>query len=544
VAVIAVLPFVPALSAEFVHWDDDVNFVNNPHFRGLGARQIGWMLSTTLLGHWIPLTWLTLGANYVVGGMDPRGYHLVNVLLHAMNAGLLWLIARRLIVAAADPAVPAGAAATGATVAALVFAVHPLRAESVAWVSQRRDVLSAALYLLAVLAYLGGTARGGVLRGGPRVVSATLLAAALCSKAMVMTLPLTLLVLDAYPLRRLGLGWRALLREKLPHLVLAGAGAVIAALAVSRGGTWTDYGTYSPTARIAMAAYSFWFYPWKLVWPEGLVALYELPVRVDPWSRRFLVPMLGLAVVTLALLALRRRLPGMLAAWVHSAIVIVPVSGLVHAGYQLAHDRYSYLSGLGFAVLAGGGVSWAAAGRLRGWVRTAVVVASGLALVGLAAGTWRQSQTWRDSETLWRHAVETDGHCAICRNNLAGALIVRRPGDPAALAEAEAHLYQAIALRPGYTDPYQSLGALYMIEGRAPEAETVFLALARTFPTRPEGPARLAGLYAAQGRPDAAIAELREALRRRPSFEPARRELARLLAAEPHAPGADLERRR
>ncbi len=358
-----------------------------------------------------------------------------------------------------------------------------------------------------------------------------------------MTLPLTLLLIDVYPLRRLGRGWRALLGEKLPHLVLAGAGGLIAVFAVSRGATWTDYGTYSWPARIVMAAYSLWFYPWKLVWPEGLAALYELPPRVDPWSPRFLVPLVGLTIVTLALLALRRRQPAMLAAWVHSAIVLVPVSGLVHAGFQLAHDRYSYLSGLGFAVLTGGGVSWViaarAGGRLRGWATAAVFIASGLALVGLAAGTWRQTGTWRDSETLWRHAVQTDEACAICRNNLAGALMVRHPGDREALAEAEVHLHQAIRLRPGYADPYQTLGVLYLQQGRAAEAEVVFLALARAFPTRPEGPARLAGLYAAQGRRDAAIAELREALRRRPSFEPARRDLARLLPVEPGAAGVD-----
>ncbi len=140
VAALAVLPFVPALPAEFVHWDDDVNLVNNPHYRGLGARQIAWMFSTTLLGHWIPLTWLTFGLNYAVGGMDPLGYHLVQRPAPRAEHGLLWLIARRLIAAADGPALPTAAAAAGAAVAALVFAVHPLRAESVAWATQRRDV--------------------------------------------------------------------------------------------------------------------------------------------------------------------------------------------------------------------------------------------------------------------------------------------------------------------------------------------------------------------------------------------------------------------
>src|SRR5262249_39100889 len=158
------------------------------------------------------------------------------------------------------------------------------------------------------------------------------------AKAMAMTLPLTLLVLDAYPLRRAELGWRALVREKLPHVGLAAAGAAVASWAVSNGAAWTSYESYGLGARLAMTAHSFWFYPWKLVWPEGLSPLYELPARVDPLAWRFLGPALAVIAITATLALARRRFPGGLAAWAHSMIVLVPVSGLAHAGHQLAHD--------------------------------------------------------------------------------------------------------------------------------------------------------------------------------------------------------------
>jgi hypothetical protein len=488
VAVLAVLPFLPALDGEFLHWDDDVNFLNNPGYRGLGPRHLAWMLTTTLSGHYIPLTWLTLGLDFTLGGMDPWGYHLANLLLHGAGAALMYRVSRRLLAAALG--VETGGSdlplAAGAAVSALAFAVHPLRVESVAWITERRDVLCGVFYLLAVLAYLRGTAAGGTLRGRDRVLSLAAFAAALLSKSMAMTLPLTLLVLDLYPLGRRRLGWRALLGEKIPHAVLAALGAAVAVWAVGRSAGWTSYATHGALDRVAMTVYSFWFYPSSMVWPVSLSPLYELPIHIDVLEWRFVGSALGLAAVTITLVALRRRFPGGLAAWAHSVIVLAPVSGFVHAGNQLAHDRYSYLSGLGFAVLLGGAVSWAILagrrGRLRGWVPAAIGAAAALVLLGWSAGTWRQSGAWHDSEALWRSAVASDPGCAICRNNLSGALVVSRPSDNSAMAEAEGRLLEAIVLRPEYPDAYRNLVALYTRQGRAREAETVSAAMARALP--------------------------------------------------------------
>jgi len=164
-AALAFLTFLPTLGAEFVNWDDEISFLRNPHYRGLGLAQLRFDLTTTLLSHWSPLTWVTWSVNYALGGLDPWGYHLGDVLLHCAAVAVFCLVARRLLAAGFDESPRSPAIAAGALVAALIFGLHPLRAESVAWASARRDVLCGLFYLLAVLAYLRGAAGGGRIAG-------------------------------------------------------------------------------------------------------------------------------------------------------------------------------------------------------------------------------------------------------------------------------------------------------------------------------------------------------------------------------------------
>ncbi len=472
VAAVTFVAFLPTLGAGFVNWDDDMNFTTNPGFRGLGWDNLRWMVTTPLLGHWIPLTWLTLGANYAVGGMNPAGYHLVNVLVHALSAGVFFLVACRLL-RAAFGGTGGWPVTLGAALAALIFGVHPLRVESVAWITERRDVLCTLFYLTALWAYLRGVERDStgerILAGPWRGLAYAAYIASLLSKSMSMTFSLTLLLLDIYPLRRLSLGWR-LVMEKLPFAVLGGLAAVGALLSVSRGATWTGFEEYGLPARVAMSAYSFGFYPWKLVWPVGLTPLYELPARVNPLAPQFLVPLIVVPALTAALYLLRHRWPAALAAWIHSLVVLAPVAGFVHSGYQLAHDRYSYLSGLGFALLAGGGLVWtlrARAARRIGAVVTVTVVAAAVGMVaGLGVGTWQQSRVWHDSESLWRSAIDADPSCMLCYSNLGHALLAERRYQ-----EGEALFRHAITLRPDRPAPWNNLGTALALQQRYAEAE-------------------------------------------------------------------------
>ncbi len=543
VGVLAFVAFLPALDGGFLDWDDDRNFLWNTGYRGLGLSNLQWMFTATWMGHYIPLTWLSFGLNHALGGMEPWGYHLGNLLLHAANTALLFLVARRLLaVAAISPAPhgdaqseggddwahqPAGGVAVswGAAAAALLWALHPLRVESVAWITERRDLLCGFFYLVAVLAYLQGATRKHTLTGRWLLASLVAFAAALGSKAIAMTLPLTLLVLDVYPLRRHRLGWAALVREKLGHFALAAVGAGVASWAVTRGAGWTSYDAYGLEARLAMTGYSFWFYPWKLVWPERLSPLYELPARIRLLDTEFLWPTVGVIAVTAILLLARRRLPGALAAWLHSIIVLAPVSGIAHAGHQLAHDRYSYLSGLGFAVLAGTGVTWLGRQRARRrvsrWVLGTAATAVVLALAGLGAGTWVQSRIWRDSESLWRSAVTAHPTCALCRQKLGTVLLT-----VGLHREAEAELTRAIALRPERPTAHNSLGAFFVDQGRLGEGETEFREAIRLAPQYGEATANLGALYARQRRYAEAIVVLRRAIVLSPHLDSARRHLA------------------
>ena len=440
VAAATAAAFLPALANGFVNWDDHANFVDNPHYRGLGWPQLRWMLTTTHMGPYAPLTWLTLGADYAVWGMRPFGYHLTSVLLHVATAIAVYFLALRLLRLAlgearsAAPlprsAVEAGAATApgtiparsaldlriGAALGALLFAVHPLRVESVAWVTERRDVLSGLLFVAGALAYVKAA------RGGPRLVpgwyraAVMLYVGALLSKSIAVTLPAVLLALDVYPLRRLGgaAGWRVreVWLEQLPFLAL---GAAVSAIAVL--GVWSDsylrpMSEMGVAIRLMLSVYGLAFYLIRSVVPLGLLPLYQLPLTVT-WGHLAVV---GLG--TIAIVLARRRAPALAVAGLAYVATVLPVLGILQNGPQAVADRYSYLPSIGWAVLIGGlaGRRWAGAAVLR------VVLA--VWIVAMGALTWQQSQVWRDSVSLWTHAVTVQpdrraGHANLARAHTA-----------------------------------------------------------------------------------------------------------------------------
>jgi len=536
--VIVFLSFLPALDGQFLDWDDRENLVRNAGYRGLGWAQLKWMFTTTVLGHYIPLTWLSFGINYTLGGLNPWGYHLLNLLLHSANAALFYVVARRLLAAGIEgTSSQTWRLTAGAAFAALVFGVHPLRVESVAWITERRDVLCGFFFLLAILAWLRAIERPG----GPdrrwQLLSLAAFLASLLSKAASMPLPGVLVLLDLYPLGRLkARGWRSVLLEKLPHFALAAgaAGLALVALRIS-GVSVTSYQSYGAGARLAMTAYSLVFYPWKFLWPSGLSPLYELPARVDPMALQFLLPMIAFFLVTAALIPFRRRWAGALAAWAFSAIMVLPVSGVVHAGYQLAHDRYSYLSGLGFAVLAGAALIWVLDAGERGRLRSPIVgllmATAALLVLTWSADTWRQSRVWRDSENLWRWAVDRDPACAVCHNNLGTAIIDTQPLTPRRVAEAESHFRIAIRLRPERSSAYLNLATMLAMQKRYPESEAAFRDLMAKHPEDPSGPALLGELLMERGRSEEAVTSLRRAQSMAPRAREVQVALARALRA-------------
>src|SRR5437899_6317045 len=360
IALVTFVPFLPTLDNQFVNWDDDKNLLKNPHYRGLGWSQLRWMWTAFHLGHYIPLTWMTFGLDYLLWGMNPLGYHLTNLLLHAANAVVFFFVVLRILTRALpNPSERGEALAVSSGVAALVFAIHPLHVESVAWATERRDVLSGLFYLVTILLYLRACERGERGRGWYRL-SVAVFVCALLSKSMVVNLPVVLLILDVYPLRRLGgaVGWwsepaRRVYVEKIPFVLLAAAASAVALIAQLSHDTMVSVVQLSALGRLALSVYGLSFYLWKTVAPVNLSPLYELPLTVNPWAPPFIVSYGVVLAITAIVLALRRRVPGLLAAWVASVVVLLPVLGIFQSGPQIAADRYTYLAGLGWAILAG-----------------------------------------------------------------------------------------------------------------------------------------------------------------------------------------------
>jgi protein O-mannosyl-transferase len=534
VALVALVAFTPSLSGEFLNWDDGVGLVRNDSYRGLGWSHVRWAFTNTHVGHYMPLTWLSFGVNYVLAGMSPWGYHVANVLLHGVNAGVFLLIAVRLLTAvgqarrahrvdidiAAD-AHPAPAIVAGALLASLLFAVHPQRVEPVAWITGRATLLSGFFYLVAVLGYLRATAGAGPIRwkwAGAASVSAFV--AAVLAHPIAMTLPLSLLVLDVCPLQR-GREWRDLIREKIPYAAVALVGAGLAGLARRQGVLWTPAASRDLESRLLFGVQSLWLYPTTFAWPSGLSPLYELPDGATVSSIRFLLPLLGVAATVTLLYLGRYRFPGGLAAWLHMAIVVAPVSGLVHSGIQLGADRYSYQADLGFALLVGYGLTWALLARDAGRISPLIVrLICGVAIVvvvALSAGSWGYAATWQDSETLWRWATDADQQCANCRVHLSEAIITRtaRQGPdamPARAREAEEHARRALALRPDLADAYFNLGTALAAQQRYDEADVALRAYMQRAPWDPAGPWRLGLLRLVQSKPVEAVPLFRVAL--------------------------------
>lgn len=538
IALVAMLAFLPALDGAFLDWDDRAYFLDNPHYRGLGPDHLYWMLTTGLMGHWMPLTWLSLALDWRIWAMDPFGYHLTALLLHGLAAALFYLVARR-IFAAARPHWTEGTLTLGAAIAALLFAVHPLRAESVAWITERRDVLSGVFFLAAVLVYLGRWTPDGVPRprGDLRYLgSLALFVGALGSKSMTVTLPAVLLILDVYPLRRMGSGaggWlggraRRVWIEKTPFVLLGAAAAAIAISINHSLGGLTPVGELGVLERLAISAYSLVFYPWKTVLPLGLSPMYELSHPIEPGGWPFGASALAITATTVAAMALARRWPALLAAWAAYVVMVLPVAGLLQVGFQIAADRYSYLPCLPWAVLAGAGLATLIRGQTRGrasLARAATALVVG-AIILLGGMTWQQTRVWRDTETLWRRALAV-APSSIAHSNL--GLTLARAGNT---LEAIPHYREAIRLRPVYAEAWSNLGVALAEQGDLVGAAASLREAVRLKPRFPTAWNNLGMVRARQGDRGEAIAAYREALRLQPTHAEAHGNLGATLDAQ------------
>jgi Tfp pilus assembly protein PilF len=535
--------FLPTLWNDFVEWDDYENLISNQKFRGLGWNQLRWMFTTFHMGPYQPLSWLTLGLDYSIWGMDPVGYHITNVLLHSVNAVSLYFVSRRLLTLALPESdgKESWPVILSAAFAALCFALHPLRVESVAWATERRDVLSGSFYLWTIYCYLraGSKFNDNVALRHWMSAAFILYLLTLLSKATAITFPVVMVLLDIYPLRRLtwNLGqWfvpaaRNVWREKIPFMAVAVMFASIAVLGQQQVSAVKSLGSYGIEQRLAQVVFGTSFYLWKTVAPIGLSPLYEIPPNFSLWDSAVLIAGLVTVAVSVSLLLFRDRCPAALVGWLYYLAVLAPVLGLVSTGPQLVADRYSYLSCMSLAVLAGGALLFFLPGSHQTPVSlpTATMIgATAVAMIiGLACLTWRQTVFWRNTETLWTRALEINPNSSFPHYNL--ARYIARSGR---YEEAMRHYREALAIRPDDADSHNNLGLLLAMNGELKEAVEHFDDALRVDPGYAKAHFNLGRVFVRQGRVDEAIEQFQRALLLEPGVAEIHENLGRALALQ------------
>jgi tetratricopeptide (TPR) repeat protein len=514
-----VIAFGPALRADFIGFDDPVYVSRNRHvLGGLTSENVRWAWTKSFYyaSNWHPLTWMSLQLDAGLwkasnGWPEAWGFHLTNVVLHAANAVVLLLALQSLM----------GPRWRSATVAAL-FAFHPLRVESVAWVSERKDVLSIFFGLLALVAYARYVRRPTL---GPYILVAALFALSLLSKPTLVTLPMLLLVLDWWPLGRIKRAgdWRWLVLEKLPLLMFTLASCVITFGAQACGGSVRPLETLGVGERIAGAVVAYATYLGMIAWPANLAPIYPYPP--SGWSAwRVGLSTLVLAGATVFVVRQRRERPFLLAGWLWYLGTLVPVIGLVQVGNQAYADRYTYFPFIGICVA----VAWSVPASLPlARTRRAGVLVTAVTVL-LAALTWRQTTFWQSDLDLWPHTIEATGPNAHAYNSLGTALETRDRNAKEAIKYYDA----AVNANPGYGTAWYNLGRALRAQGDTGGAVARFREALRTDPLLADAHNDLAVLLSQNGAPREAEQHFRDALRLRPEDATFHRNLGWLLSRQ------------
>jgi Flp pilus assembly protein TadD len=537
---------------EFIKFDDDEYVTDNPHVKsGLTLSGVFWACVAMHSNNWHPLTWLSHMLDCELYGLNPGGHHLTNLLIHIANTLLLFLVLKRMT----------GALWRSSFVAAL-FALHPLHVESVAWVSERKDVLSTFFWMLTMGAYFRYV-------NSPRFHRYLLVllcfAMGLLSKPMLVTLPFVLLLLDYWPLGRFRLGELGsncnvstqkplklsdqrlsvlqLVLEKTPFFVLSAAASILTFLAQQSGGIVKSLKLFPLETRIANALVSYVAYIGKMIWPSRLGFFYPYPDRVPIWQITGAALLLGSISFLVIRASYKRRYLG--TGWLWYLGTLVPVIGLVQVGLQSMADRYTYVPLIGLFIM----IVWGIHDILKKWPHrnTVFTVFAGLLFSILAIVTWAQVKHWQNSITLFKHTLEVTSENSLMHYDL-GVIMLRQgrysdaiahlseslriePDDADAhnnlgialgrqgkIPEAMIHYAEALRIKPNFAGAHNNLGVALARQGKIPEAMVHYAEAVRIKPDFAEAYGNIGNSLAQQERIEEAIAHYKEALRIKPNF--------------------------
>jgi tetratricopeptide (TPR) repeat protein len=478
--------YAPVARFEFVNYDDPDYVTRNFHAQqGLTLESVQWAFTSTEAANWFPVTRLSYLLDVQLFGLDAGAFHLENVVIHALSSILLLALLHR-TTRSWGPSV----------FVAAVWALHPMHVESVAWVAERKDVLSAFFFLAAMLLYV---------RGGMSWRVTVAFALGLMAKPMVVTLPAILLVMDYWPLRR-SIRFVELMREKIPLFALSAASAVITFVVQQRAGAVRNVEVAPLGERVLNAFSSIVIYAFKTIWPGGLAVFY--PFHVDA-TVALLCGVVVIAVCS-AVYRWRSRFSFLAAGWCWYLIMLLPVIGLVQVGSQARADRYMYLPMIGLLVM----IAWSTPGK-------AVAIAAVPACAACMIVSATQVTYWKNSETLFRRALEVTQDNFVAEHNLGSALV-----ESGRFAEAIEPLNAALRLKPESFQTHSDMGMALANLNRLPEALAEFQAAVKLNPDSAILYNNLANALAQLGRPSEAIEEYGRALQLDPNYLEARKNLA------------------
>ena len=522
-AVLTWIVFGQTLRHDFVNYDDPRYVYQNTKITsGLNMGSIAWAFTHIHSENWHPLTTITHMLDCQLYGLKAGGHHFTNVLLHTVAVVLLFLVLQQMT----------GALWRSAFVAA-VFAIHPLHVESVAWVAERKDVLSGVFFILTLLAYVHYARAPSTWR---YLIVAFVFALGLLSKPMLVTLPFVLLLLDYWPLNRIS-GERSnvgrqllrLLLEKIPLIALSAVSSTVTFLAQRGALGWTEQ--LPMLARINNAIVTYIVYMRQMFWPANLVVFYPHPEnRLLPWE--ISVALAVLIGITLAALILRKNAPYFITGWLWYLGMLVPVIGLVQVGWQGHADRYTYLPQIGLYIAG----TWAVADLTASWRGQRLVLgAAALLVIGaLSWRTWIQTSYWRDSETLFKHALAVTKKNDVAENNLGIVFLERGQLD-----DAISRLQAAIDLRPENGPAHNNLAKALLQKGRLAEAMVHYRKFLEIEPQNVEAHNILGTALIQQGHVRQAIELWEDALAIQPENGNAANNLAWVFATCPEDPIRD-----